>query len=37
VIGSWLVAGEPAGINLREDATPITTDAAWFLPHVIMP
>jgi glutathionylspermidine synthase len=33
VIGSWVVGGEPAGIGIREDATPITRDTSRFVPH----
>lgn len=33
VIGSWIVGDEPAGMGIREDATPITTNASHFLPH----
>jgi glutathionylspermidine synthase len=33
VIGSWIVGDHAAGIGLREDDTPITTDAARFVPH----
>ena len=33
VIGSWVVAGEPAGMGIREDATAITTDDSRFVPH----
>ncbi|MBS0374583.1 MAG: glutathionylspermidine synthase family protein [Proteobacteria bacterium] len=33
VIGSWLVAGEPAGIGIRESAGLITTDQSRFVPH----
>jgi glutathionylspermidine synthase len=35
VIGSWIVAGEPAGIGIREDDSPITRDSSRFLPHYI--
>ena len=34
--GVWLVASEAAGMCIREDRGPITTDDARFLPHVIM-
>jgi glutathionylspermidine synthase len=34
VIGSWLVQGEPAGIGIRESATPITGNTSQFLPHL---
>ncbi|HET9578234.1 MAG TPA: glutathionylspermidine synthase family protein, partial [Usitatibacter sp.] len=33
VIGSWIVGDEPAGIGIREDATPITRNSSRFLPH----
>jgi glutathionylspermidine synthase len=33
VIGSWVVAGKSAGIGMREDAAPITTNASRFVPH----
>ncbi|MBI4989519.1 MAG: glutathionylspermidine synthase family protein [Rhodocyclales bacterium] len=33
VIGAWIVGDEPAGMGIREDATPITTNASHFLPH----
>jgi glutathionylspermidine synthase len=33
VIGSWIVGDEPAGIGIREDATPITRDTSRFVPH----
>lgn len=35
VIGSWLVASEPAGIGIREDKGLITRDTARFVPHYI--
>lgn len=35
VIGSWIVAGEPAGIGIREDDTPVTRDSSRFVPHFI--
>jgi glutathionylspermidine synthase len=34
VIGSWTVAGQPAGIGLREDAQAVTTNASCFVPHL---
>jgi glutathionylspermidine synthase len=34
VIGSWTVAGQPAGIGIREDAEPVTTNASRFVPHL---
>ncbi len=37
VIGSWLIAGKPCGIGLREDATPITRDTSRFVPHLFEP
>ena len=33
VIGSWLIAGQPHGMGIREDATPITRDTSRFVPH----
>jgi glutathionylspermidine synthase len=36
VIGSWIVGDDPAGISIREDASPITRDLARFLPHIIL-
>ncbi|MEZ2219809.1 glutathionylspermidine synthase family protein [Rhizobium sp. RCC_161_2] len=36
VIGSWIVAGQPAGIGIREDDTPITRDTSRFVPHIIL-
>jgi glutathionylspermidine synthase len=33
VIGSWVVGDEPAGIGIREDASPITRDTSRFVPH----
>lgn len=35
VIGSWVVAGEPAGIGIREDGTPVTRNSSRFVPHYI--
>ncbi|CAN1564775.1 Gsp Glutathionylspermidine synthase [Rhabdaerophilaceae bacterium] len=37
VIGSWMVASEPAGLLIREDSGPITTNLARFVPHFIAP
>ncbi|MGE3917988.1 MAG: glutathionylspermidine synthase family protein, partial [Hyphomicrobiaceae bacterium] len=36
VCGVWLVAGEPAGLGIREGDAEVTTDAARFVPHVIL-
>ncbi|MEO7728712.1 MAG: glutathionylspermidine synthase family protein [Burkholderiales bacterium] len=33
VIGSWIVGDEPAGMGIREDVTPITTNMSHFVPH----
>jgi len=33
VIGSWLVGDDPAGIGIREDASPVTRDTSRFVPH----
>jgi glutathionylspermidine synthase len=32
VLGSWVIAGAPHGLGIREDATPITRDSSRFLP-----
>jgi glutathionylspermidine synthase len=32
-IGSWVVGDEPAGLGMREDATPITRNTSRFVPH----
>lgn len=34
VIGSWVIAGEPAGIGIREDRSEITTNSSRFVPHL---
>jgi glutathionylspermidine synthase len=33
VIGSWVIGDAPAGIGIREDASPITRDTSRFVPH----
>jgi glutathionylspermidine synthase len=33
VIGSWVVASQPAGVGIREDSTAITRDTSRFVPH----
>lgn len=35
LIGSWVVADQPAGIGIREDTSAITKDSSRFLPHII--
>jgi glutathionylspermidine synthase len=35
VIGSWVVAGEAAGIGIRESDGPITGNTSRFVPHLI--
>ncbi len=35
VIGSWVAGGEPAGMCIREDISPITTNMSYFVPHVL--
>ncbi|TXN60815.1 glutathionylspermidine synthase family protein [Methylobacterium sp. WL6] len=37
LVGAWIVGDACVGIGLREAAGPITTDAALFFPHVILP
>ncbi|MDE1464468.1 glutathionylspermidine synthase family protein [Spartinivicinus poritis] len=36
LVGSWVIADEPAGIGIREDRQVITKDSSRFLPHVII-
>jgi glutathionylspermidine synthase len=36
VLGSWFAAGQPCGLNIREDASPITKNTSRFLPHAII-
>jgi glutathionylspermidine synthase len=36
VLGSWVVAGQPCGLSVREDASPITKNTSRFLPHAIV-
>jgi glutathionylspermidine synthase len=33
VIGSWVVGGDPAGIGMREDESPVTRNTSRFVPH----
>ena len=33
LVGSWIIDGQPAGIGLREDASPITRNTSRFVPH----
>ncbi|GKT63783.1 glutathionylspermidine synthase [Colletotrichum tofieldiae] len=35
VLGLWFVDGEPVGMGIREDGTPVTSNASVFLPHSI--
>ena len=35
VIGSWVIAGEPAGMGIRESPGPITDNLSRFVPHRI--
>jgi len=35
-IGSWIVGDEPAGIGMREDASPITRNTSRFVPHYFL-
>ena len=35
VIGSWVVAGQSAGMGIREDDTPVTRNTSRFVPHYI--
>jgi glutathionylspermidine synthase len=36
VLGSWIAAGIPAGLSVREDRGPITKNTSRFLPHAIV-
>jgi glutathionylspermidine synthase len=36
VLGSWIAAGEPCGLSVREDASPITKNTSRFVPHAIV-
>jgi len=36
VLGSWIAAGKPCGLAVREDASPITKNTSRFLPHAII-
>ncbi|MFL5039700.1 MAG: glutathionylspermidine synthase family protein [Xanthobacteraceae bacterium] len=36
VLGSWIAAGKPCGLSVREDASPITKNTSRFLPHAII-
>lgn len=35
-IGSWMAAGKPCGLSVREDLSPITKNTSRFLPHAIV-
>uniref|UniRef100_A0A7S4NMH4 Glutathionylspermidine synthase pre-ATP-grasp-like domain-containing protein n=1 Tax=Paramoeba aestuarina TaxID=180227 RepID=A0A7S4NMH4_9EUKA len=35
VVGGWTVGDECAGISVREDQIPITTNYSFFLPHYV--
>jgi glutathionylspermidine synthase len=34
-LGCWIVGDAPAGMGIREDATPITSNNSRFVPHII--
>ena len=36
VIGCWIIAGRTAGVGIREDKSWVTSEAARFVPHVIL-
>jgi glutathionylspermidine synthase len=36
VLGSWIAAGDPCGLSVREDISPITKNTSRFLPHAII-
>ncbi|KAK7228046.1 hypothetical protein V2G26_000216 [Clonostachys chloroleuca] len=35
VLGVWFIDGDPSGMGIREDATPVTTNTSTFVPHSI--
>ena len=35
-LGSWFAAGQPCGLSMREDLSPITKNTSRFLPHAIV-
>jgi glutathionylspermidine synthase len=35
-IGSWIAAGKPYALSVREDLSPITKNTSRFLPHAIV-
>lgn len=37
VLGSWVIAGEAAGLGIREDTNPVTGNLSRFVPHYFMP
>jgi glutathionylspermidine synthase len=36
VVGSWIIAAEPAGLGMREDTSAITKNTSRFVPHAII-
>jgi glutathionylspermidine synthase len=36
VLGSWIAAGVPCGLSVREDVSPITKNTSRFVPHAII-
>ena len=36
MLGCWLIASEAAGMGVREDVSPFTSDDSRFIPHVIL-
>ncbi len=36
VVGSWIVGDAPAGMGIREDVSPITSNRSRFVPHAII-
>ena len=36
VLGSWVIAGQAAGMGIREGRSAVTTNAARFVPHIIL-
>ena len=36
LVGCWMVAGQPAGLSIRESQTLVTDGDANFIPHIIL-
>ena len=36
LVGSWVIGGKAAGIGIREDKSPVTTNTSRFVPHYFL-